>query len=156
MTLLNIPVGELFGVAVAFTDKGEKMSNKWLFKIELKDKTIFKKYERDYNIIFPSELEAFVLNNNASSPEQNAVDFNGVERIYDETLSFNLCDEEASTFNSAMKAVNCEDCLPFAKDPFGDYFCYNLENETVSFYNHEEDRIEKSDIGFHQFIEMLH
>ncbi len=132
------------------------MSNKWLFKIELKDKSVFDEYEQNYHIKFPSELKDFIMEKNASSPELNTVDINETERVYDETLSFNAQEEEASTFNSAMNAVNNNEYLPFAQDPFGNYFCYYTANATICFYNHEEDRIENTDISFQAFIDSLH
>ncbi|MCR4782557.1 MAG: SMI1/KNR4 family protein [Lachnospiraceae bacterium] len=131
------------------------MSNKWLFKIDLKDESVFDEYESVLQISFPEELKSFVIENNASSPELNGVEFNGVERVYDETLSFNRYEDEASTFLSAMNSVGNKAYLPFAKDPFGNYFCYCIENGTVCFYNHEEDNIEKGNISFKKFIEVL-
>ena len=132
------------------------MSNKWLFKIDLQDESVFEKYEKDYHMVFPSELKVFVEDNNACSPELNIVELNDIERVYDETLSFNAHEEEAVTFDSAMKAVNRKECIPFARDPFGNYFCYYTANATICFYNHEEDSIENTDISFQAFIDSLH
>lgn len=132
------------------------MSNKWLFKIDLQDESVFEKIEHDYHIAFPYELKDFVKENNACSPKQNIVELNDNERVYNETLSFNTNEEEAPTFDSAMKAVNRKEYIPFARDPFGNYYCYCLENGTVSFYNHEEDYVENSNTNFKDFINKLH
>ena len=131
------------------------MNNKWLFKIDLNDITVIDEYEKEYDVVFPTVLRSFIIDTNAASPMKNSVDINGVERVYVGTLSFNRYEEDASTFISAMKAIGDKGYLPFAKDPFGNYFCYRSENGTVSFYNHEEDSIDNSNIGFDEFVEAL-
>ena len=132
------------------------MSNIWNFKIALKDIGIFSAISKEYKIVFPDDLKAFIIENNAASPEANCVDIDGVERVYDETLSFNEDELDASTFKSSMNALGKNDFLPFAKDPFGNYFCYCLNTNTIAFYDHEEDKIINTDYALKAFIEGLY
>ena len=49
------------------------MSNKWNFKIELKDESIFTKLENHYGLPIPKGLKSFILEANASNPEENLI-----------------------------------------------------------------------------------
>lgn len=58
--------------------------------------------------------------------------------------------------NGHADVINRNGYLPFARDPFGNYFCYNIVKGTVCFHDHEEDKIEDSDICFQAFTDLLH
>ena len=130
--------------------------NTWNFKIELKTTDVFDKLSDDYGFDFPSDLQKFIIENNGASPEDDCVDINGVERVYDETLSFNETEEEATTVFDVMKSIDNNEYVPFARDPFGNYYCYSIENGTISFYDHEEAEIENTSLSLEDFIKSLH
>lgn len=128
------------------------MMNNWNYKIELRNTAVFDKISKD----FPDELKDFIIENNAASPDKNCIDINGVECVYDETLSFNEDETEASTVFSAMKAVNDKELIPFAKDPFGNHYCYSLSDGKVAFVDHEEDAVVETNLSLDEFIESLY
>ena len=130
--------------------------NTWNFKIELESAGVFDRLSDEYGFDFPLDLQKFIIENNGASPEEDCVEINGVERVYDETLSFNEAEEEATTVFDVMKSIDNDDYVPFARDPFGNYFCYSVEKGTISFYDHEEDRIEDTDLSLEEFIKSLH
>ena len=129
------------------------MSVIWDFKIEIKDNKIFDKIAEQYKVDFPMELKDFIIQNNAASPDKGCVVINGVERVYEATLSFNEDDVEATTFESAMKSIGRFDYLPFAQDPFGNYFCHKISNGTISYYDQDEDTFSDSEYSLEEFIE---
>lgn len=132
------------------------MRTEWNFKIELKDKNVFNNISSEFANAFPEDLKQFIIEHNASSPSNNCVDINGKERVYDETLSFNPEETEASTFSSAYEAVDNPAYIPFAKDPFGNYFCYAIKNGNIAFYFHEEQEMDETDMSLEEFINSLH
>ena len=132
------------------------MSNEWNFKIELKDDTVFGKIEKEFGVAFPEELKEFIMNNNAASPDANLIVIDGIERVYEETLSFNEEETEASTFDSAMKSVGNSNYIPFAKDPFGNYFCYSIITGMISFFDQDEELFFDSGYTFEEFINSLY
>lgn len=132
------------------------MGTNWNYKINLKDESVFNSIAKAYSCEFPSELKEFIIEHNASTPDANCVDINGIERVYDETLSFNDEETEASTFASASEAVDSHLYIPFAKDPFGNYFCYSIEKNTISFYSHEEQEMDDTNMRLEEFIDSLH
>ena len=132
------------------------MSTNWNYKIDLKDDNVFNTIAKEYDCEFPEDLKDFIIERNATTPDANCVDINGIERVYDETLSFNEKETEASTFASASEAVENHLYIPFAKDPFGNYFCYSIESNTISFYSHEEQEMDDTDLSLEEFIDALH
>lgn len=132
------------------------MSIQWNYKIQLKNTEIFEKIENDNGIKIPNELRTFIEANNGAYPTPNCVDINGEERVYDATLSFNEKEEDATTFLFAMKVVANPDYIPFAQDPFGNYYCYEWKNKTVSFYNHEDEMMDDTEVGLDAFIKSFH
>ncbi len=136
--------------------KGDNMSMNWNYKIDLKDEKVFNTIESEYSCKFPTDLKKFIIEHNAATPDANCVDINGIERVYDETLSYNQEETDASTFTSASKAVGSHLYIPFAKDPFGNYFCYSVKTKTIAFYSHEEQEVDDTDLSLKEFIDSLH
>lgn len=132
------------------------MSIHWDYKIQLKNEEIFEKIESDNGIKIPEELRSFIIANNGACPTPNCVDINGEERVYDATLSFNEEEEDATTVRFAMNIVANPDYIPFAQDPFGNYYCYEWKQRTVSLYNHEDEIMNDTDLKLNAFIESLH
>ncbi|MDY2997908.1 MAG: SMI1/KNR4 family protein [Faecalimonas sp.] len=132
------------------------MSNFWRFKIELKDQTIFETIQQDMSKKFPDELKDFIIDHNAASPDQNSILINGIERIVNSVLSFNKKEEEATTYFSVSQVIGDKTIIPFASDPFGNYFCYLLKSEKIGYYDHEEQKICETSLSLKEFIDDLY
>lgn len=132
------------------------MSNIWRFKIELKQEDVFDKIQERIGKKFPDELRNFIIKYNAASPDENCIVINGVERVVNTVLSFNEIDTEAITYMSVAKVINKKSLIPFAADPFGNYFCYSLEKKEVVFFNHEEQTFEESGDSLQEFVNKLY
>ena len=132
------------------------MKNVWRFKIDLESESVFEDISREYGVVFPEDLKEFIVENNAASPVKNCVDINGVERVYSETLSFNKTEEDATAFEAVKNTIKDRKLIPFALDPFGNIFCYSLETGKIAFYEHEEGKVDKTNIDLNSFILELH
>ena len=120
---------------------------KWRFKIELKNENVFEKIEKKRNIKIPEALKSLIKEANAATPDTHRFLLQGNEMTLGGILSFNEEDEQEGidTVFSAMEAVNDNDLLPFAIDPFGNYICYSQSKGNVVCWNHE--KLEVSDTG---------
>ena len=132
------------------------MSNKWDYKIELEDIRVFDRLATHYDASIPEELKVFVIFANASSPESNLIDLNGVERVFEKVLSFNEIEPDAISIFSILKNDSNKTAIPFGLDPFGNVFYCSLINGKVIFYLHEEDRYEETNYTLSQFISNLY
>lgn len=132
------------------------MGIQWDFKIDLNRESILQDIEKEYEISIPEEVKAFIIEHNAASPTPNTVEINGIERVYDATLSFNDEEDDATTFRFAMQIVNKPGYIPFAQDPFGNFFCIDSTKSLVAFYNHEEDFVEDTEVNLATLLKMLH
>lgn len=132
------------------------MTQKWNFKIKLNDDLTWDRFEKITGYVIPKDLKDFIEKNNASSPEKNCVDINGVERVLNDVLSFNEEEVDATTFKTAYKIMAYKYIIPFARDPFGNYFCYSIETHKIMFYLHEENVLQKTNYSLQKFIDNLY
>lgn len=150
-------VAEQYGAVDLQRDKKEniKMSVSWKYKIELVDENAFDIYESKYNILICKELRRFIKEHNAASPNCDCIIINGTERVFDAVLSYNQEEKEATTFEVAFAAVHNDKFIPFANDPFGNFFCIN-EEECICFYDHEEGIWSETDIKLKDIEQQLY
>ena len=132
------------------------MENKWDYKITLNDESVFDKLKAHYGIGLPEELKQFIREANASNPERNLIDINGVERVFETVLSFNENEEEAVSVFSLIDNDSIKTAIPFGLDPFGNVFYCSLADSKVIYYLHEEDRFEKTNYTLNQFLSSLY
>ena len=128
----------------------------WKYKIDLEDERCFDKYEKECGFSFPMELKKFIIENNAASPNKKCVVFAGKERVLDYLISFNENEDESITFREAYKSIGKKDIIPFASDPFGNYFYYFLDGNKIGFYDHEELLFIESQYSLSEFLNALY
>ena len=132
------------------------MSNKWNFKIELKDENVFTKLEEHYGLPIPEDLKSFIIEANASIPEKNLIMINGVERVFETVFSYNELETEAISVFDTLNNEKCDYAIPFGTDPFCNLFYCSLKDNKVIFYNHEESLLEETSYSFKEFIDSLY
>ena len=132
------------------------MSVKWKYKIDLRSDKVLKSIEKEIGTNLPKEFVEFITENNAASPDKNCVIINGVERVFEAVLSFNEKESDAFTYSAARKAISTKGIIPFAVDPFGNCFCYSVDNKTIVFYLHEEKSIVESKLSLAKLVKELH
>ena len=81
---------------------------------------------------------------------------NGVERVFETVLSFNEHESEAVSVFDLIKNSQIKNAIPFGLDPFGNIFYYSLSDKNVIFYNHEEDKFDKTNYTLYQLISSLY
>ncbi|MEI3216457.1 MAG: SMI1/KNR4 family protein [Lachnospiraceae bacterium] len=127
----------------------------WKYKIELDNKGVFSEIEKDRGIKIPKELEELVVNANAATPEKCRYMLGNDERIVGAILSFNKEDEADSVF-LALNVVDDKNLLPFAIDPFGNFICLDIKDNTVVYWNHEINEVSSTGKNLSEFIESLY
>lgn len=120
---------------------------------ELKDNNVFSQIEKERNVKVSNTLRSLIKNANAGSPNRKLCIINKKERIIGSILSFNKGDTDSVFL--AMDVVEDKNLLPFAIDPFGNYFCINKQNIVV-FWDHETDNIESSKFTLEKFLNSLY
>ena len=132
------------------------MSVKWSFKIDLNDNMTWERVEKATGESMPKDLKTFIEDNNAASPDKSCITINKDERVVDSILSFNEKESEAATFKSAYKSVGKKQMIPFAIDPFGNYFCYSLKTNKIVFYHQEGSVLEETNYSLKKFVDSLY
>jgi hypothetical protein len=112
-------------------------------------------FEKENNLLLPSDLKECVKANNGGRPSLNVFDTNdSKDRIFKTLLSFNESDVENiykyfSIINSRLKKL-----IPFASDPSGNYLC--LRDEQIVFFLHETGQLEYVSDSFSSLLKKLH
>lgn len=123
---------------------------------ELKSKTIFDEIQNEYNISFPHEMLEFFKKNNGGSPYKKEFMVDDIEYEVRCFLSFNGEDYNAiqKPLDSFQKETKGK-IVPVAKDSGDSYFCLNIENEKVYYWDKDENLYYKIADTFETFINYL-
>ena len=121
---------------------------KWLCvkKLEDLDEKI-KQVENTFAIKFPSDFKKCVKDCNAGYPKPGCFYIGFKGETFNNLLTFDL-DSEYSILKifSTLKSRLVEKVFPFARDPFGNYICFDYRsgsNPTIVFWEHETASIDK-------------
>ena len=154
--LYAIPEEETFGVAVMEADRKELVMNiEWKYKIDLVDNALSEMASK-YQIVIPEDLKSLLKIANAATPSKTRFMFKVDEKILGAILSFNPDEKEADSFESAMQIGFDKNIIPFGIDPFGNYICYNTNDNSIVFFDHEEDSTETVASSLEDFLKMLY
>ncbi len=132
------------------------MNNTWKYVVELTDEDAIQKVESVTDVKAPEGFEKFIRMTNGGSPTKKLVNIGNSEKVIGAVLSFNKNDKNTEDVYLALKILNRKNLIPFAIDPFGNFFCYSGESQTVVFWNHEDDALVDSEMSFKVFINSLH
>ena len=56
----------------------------------------------------------------------------------------------------ALNVVDDKNLLPFAIDPFGNFICLDIKDNTVVYWNHEINEVSSTGKNLSEFIESLY
>lgn len=132
------------------------MDNVWKYKIEIENTNVFYDIEKERGIKIPDELKTFISDCNAATPSKYNFLIGTVEKVLGAVLSFNRGETDIDTIFSALTTIEDKDLIPFAIDPFGNYICYSLDNNTVVFWNHETNTVSSTEKGLREFLDSLY
>ena len=131
------------------------MSIVWKYKIDVEDKEIFPKIEKEYGVVLPIELKEFILENNAATPSKYNFMLGNTEKVIGAVLSFNYGELDTDTVFVAFSTIEDRTLIPFAIDPFGNYICYS-NNSKVVFWDHETSNVISTEKSLSEFLESLY
>lgn len=130
----------------------------WKYKIDVKDLAVFDEIAKERGIKFPTELKDFVIKANAATPSKYKFMAGNTEKVFGAVLSFNRGESDTDSAFSALASINDKRLLPFGIDPFGNYICYALDNQSIVFWDHEYEDGNVTEIceSLEQFLESLY
>lgn len=122
----------------------------------LEDLTELKKMEDKYDIVFPKQFKRFFSENNGGIPLKKEIKINGMEYEVRCFLSFKEGEYNsiAKPLDVFQKATNGK-IVPFAKDSSDNYYCINLDNDKVYYWEKEENCYYALKDNFFNFIMCL-
>jgi hypothetical protein len=109
----------------------------------------------------PSDFAECLLKNNAGYPTPNVFDTKlGTQHIFNNLLPFDESEDENifKVYRFISEETEREDILPFARDSFGNYICFDFSENpsTVVFWQHETNDIDAVCKSFTDLINMLY
>lgn len=123
---------------------------------EIKETFAIDVLENEYDLNFSVAFKAFFKINNAGIPKHNLISVNSKEYEIRCFLSFN--DDEYNSIKKPLASFQEETngkMVPFAKDSGDNYYCLNVENGKVYFWDKDDDLYYMLTESFESFIELL-
>ena len=78
------------------------------------------------------------------------------EKVFGSVLSFNCNERDTDSVFIALSVIKDTNLIPIGIDPFGNYICYSLKDNTVVFWNHEDGNITSTGLSLDNFINSLY
>lgn len=125
---------------------------------KLNNVNVINKFEQDYEIILPDLLKEFIISNNGGRPNLDITKTKtGIEVEIKSFLSFNTEDTENiySVIEYFKKEFN-DTIVPIATEPSGDYFCINVNDGSIVYWNQETNDLTYLFENFNKFINSLY
>ena len=115
-------------------------------------------FEQDYGITLPHNLKEFIIINNGGRPNLDIIktpDGNEVE--IKALLSFNKEDTENiyKVIDYFKKQFNGK-IFPIATEPSGDYFCIDINSNSIVYWKHETNELTFIASDFVEFLDNLY
>lgn len=128
----------------------------WNYKIDLVDREVFEKIEKEREIKFPNELKELIIEGNAATPDKYHFMVGINERILGAILSYNENEIDTDSVYTALEVIKEPNLVPFGIDPFGNYICMNIENKMIVYWEHESGKTNLLDMDLESFINSLY
>lgn len=135
----------------------------WLYVKPLDSDEQVKKFEKKYNVNFPSEFTDFIVKHNGARPDPYLIDAEKKKEIPAKGfLSFNLMDKPEDIWSTydTLKSKLPVNIIPFMGDEGGNYFCIDLdpleEIRRIVYWEHEMGTIQLVANGFQGFLEKFY
>lgn len=124
---------------------------------QLKNKNSIEDFQNEYKLDLPLSLKNLILKYNGARPEKKLIKMdNGHLLEMKMLLSYNREDlENIYDCINFFKDKYNNDRLPFAIEPSGNYFCINLENFSIEYWNYENDTLITVANSLKQFLDKL-
>lgn len=127
----------------------------WKYVKQLKSVDLIKEYECLVKYTFCDSFRKCVIANNGGRPSKRIFDTDKVKgRELKSFLSFNKEDRE--TVWKIFDWKLSHKYIPFGIDNFGNLICFNMNNDKIIFFNHEDMTIEIIADDFDSFMNSLY
>ena len=112
--------------------------------------------EKKYSFQFPESLKNFLLKNNGGIPEKTLLVKKGINFLIDKLLSvkYGKYNTYESTLDSIADIIPSY-TIPFAIDPFGNYFVFKKKINSIFFLDMEDVTLTSLNKDFKTFIDAL-
>ncbi len=129
----------------------------WKYVKPIKDENSISDFEKEHGYSFPESFKETVKKYNGGRPEKDAYDTEmAKERTIKSLLSFNRTDKE----NIWKLSENLEGIpkkyVTFAIDHFGNFICFDADDGSIAFVDHETANSEKISDDFAAFLDKLY
>lgn len=133
--------------------------NNWKYTEKEFDRNEINNFQKHHNIKFPQEYLAMLDVANGASPEKNILKKDSQEFVVSYFFSWSKgSDINFIENNSFFHEIHSQEVIPFANDPFGNFFCFfygNNDTPSIVFWEHEQDSIVELSTNFCDFITAL-
>ena len=126
----------------------------WKYQSKLLDDGVFGEITKKYDLVVPEDLKILIKEANGATPNKTNVVIGNKERVFGSLLSFNVGDPD--DVYTVLDSIEYKSFIPFGVDPFGNYYCYHVKKQEVYFWDHEENRMERSGYNLKEFLESLY
>ena len=96
---------------------------------------IFTDIETIRNIHVPGILRDFIRESNNAEPSLKRYKIGLSEKVFNSVLPFNDNIDGKSPLSNALNDVTENNLIPFATDPSGNYFCYDVITHKIVFWD---------------------
>ena len=154
MQSLAIVVDARFGEVVRMLDKFV-----WRFEKAPATDRVLDQIEKQFAITLPTTYKNLVKLHNGGRPRPHVLltDDDGAERVIKTFLTVHPTKGGIRDVYDWLKDQLPEKCIPFASDPFGNYFCFHYGKATdkpvIIFWDHEQNQPEVMATTFEGFLE---
>jgi len=140
--------------------------NWWTYENNKLNDELVVSFERKCDYQYPISFKQIVVEFDGGSPENDVYDTKETKgRVFNNLLSFNPA-KKTSVWSLLEKKTEekfewCVEGLswrfiPFARDPFGNFICFDRTNDHIVFWDHETTAIEEVADSFTEFIDSLY
>ena len=127
----------------------------WKYVKTLQSESAVEDFEKANNVSFPQDMKECIKANNGGRPDRKFFDTDKAkERVFKTLLSFNETDIENIYKFFPIVRNTVPDLLPFASDPFGNFFC--VKENRIVLLMHETGAIEEVADSFSHFLSKLY
>ncbi|MFJ7744617.1 SMI1/KNR4 family protein [Peribacillus sp. NPDC097295] len=118
---------------------------KWLFVEDEKPvESVIALVEKAFGIEYPEDYKKCIMKYNGGFPHPNIFNFkDGRQGVFNDLISFTDKDLKIEMFYEQFSNPVLKGIVPFARDPFGNYLCFdfqeNYSSPKIVFLNHEEE-----------------
>ena len=132
----------------------------WKYDEPLTDENLITEFETKSGFTFPPSFKTLVIEHNGARPDKKIFNTDSDEgHVFGNLLSFNKADTKNLNIwetNKNMPSDIDSKYIAFAMDAFGNWICFNVEDGSIVFIDHDNFSIENIANDFDAFIDGLY